>query len=301
MTMKIPLKKIKVDFSFSFGARLKIHLLFFVVLAAALFGGYQLYFGLAYAAALLHECAHILAAKCLKIKISHIEIQPFGICAVLNHQAIEQPQKEILVAAAGPLCSLVLAYLSYLAAQFFPFMQGELLPYALPLNLSLALLNLLPALPLDGGRILKALLYQKLGCIKAYNITIKISRIFVFLLLLSASLLLLCTRFNFSLLLVGVFLLGNLSAEQKNLTLLAMKELSESKERFLRRDIHKVKSITVRDSLPARKILPHLQSDHYFIIYVTDENARIIKTLTETQVIDSLIHKSIRITIGEVK
>lgn len=300
MPRKKSLKKIKPEFIISLGGKLKIHLLFFVVLTAALLGGYLSFFLLAYSAALLHECAHILTAKRLGVKVSHIEIHPFGICAKMNASMSEHPQKEILIAFAGPLCSLIIAAILYSTACYTPSIQSEPLNYLFQINLMLALLNLLPTLPLDGGRVLKSLLSLNFGCVKAYNITLKISRFFIFVLLGGAIWLLLSTQFNFSLLLIGVFLLGNLSTEQKNLTLLAMKELVEHKERFFRHDIHRVKCITVQKTVPARKILPQLRSNHYFIVHVVDNNARIIKTLTETQIIDALINDSIRILVEEI-
>ncbi len=300
MRKKNSTKKINLNFFVPLGAKLKIHLLFFIVLTAALLGGYTVYFVLAYAAALLHECAHILTAKRLGIKISHIEIQPFGICAKLHSSMAESPSKEILIALAGPLCSACLALALFLTMTYLPNAKSALIQYTFQINLMLALLNLLPALPLDGGRVVKGCFTLAFGCVKAYNITLKISRFFITLLLGGAIWLLLSTQFNFSLLLIGAFLLGNLSAEQKNLTLLAMKELTEHKERFFQRDIHKAICITVRANIPARKILPRFRSSHYFIVHVVDKDAKILKTLTETQIIDALINDSIRVSVGDI-
>lgn len=295
------LKRPNLNLTIPLTKNIQVHILFFIVLAASFLGKYHIYFISAYVSALMHELAHILCAGSLKVKISKLKIQPFGICAELSSYQIEYPHKEVLIAFSGPLCSALIALALYYAQQYLPFLSGELCTYAVQINLMLALINLIPALPLDGGRVLKAALTKVFGCVKAYNIALKVSRMFIITLLAGAVYLLLSTQFNFSLLLIGVFLLGNLASEQKNLTLTAMKELIEHKERFFRSETHKAKCITVLEDIPARKILSHFRSSDYYIVHAINHSAQITATLTETQIIDALLNQGIRILIKDIK
>ena len=102
-----------------------------------------------------HEASHAIAARNLAASVAKLTVYPFG--AVMRLDATFSDTKtEGIVAAAGPLGSLTLAALLKLFATAFP--GSDLLSRLSGTNLAIALLNLLPAYPLDGGRILRAVL-----------------------------------------------------------------------------------------------------------------------------------------------
>lgn len=109
----------------------------------------------------LHELAHILAARSRGIRPRMITLYPFG--GVPNH--LDQragPAATLWIAAAGPAMSLALWWLLTTAADVaaLPLWLRAMLWLAAQINLGLALSNLLPGLPLDGGRILRALAWN---------------------------------------------------------------------------------------------------------------------------------------------
>ena len=159
---------------------IKIHILFLPLLAASFIGKYHIMFTVSYACAILHEIGHILASYILGIKISHIEVLPFGICAKLKSEVIKNPSYEIAIALSGPAINIALAVIAYLYKGIIP---HNAFIYWEQLNISLAAVNLIPALPLDGGRIMRAYLTKKFGSLRAYNISVKISCIPISLLL----------------------------------------------------------------------------------------------------------------------
>lgn len=278
--------------------RIKINWLVIPLLLAAFFGHYLTMFGIAYITALLHEGAHILTAKLCGVKIARLEIQPFGVCGVLESHLIKNPAYEILIALAGPMLNLLFFSILFFLDKYgisYPYM-----PYAASVNLAMLLLNLLPTLPLDGGRILKALLTLKLGGLKAYLTMVKLSRICIAVLLAAAIALLVTAKFNFSLILIAAFLLGNLGNEQKNISLMAMKEILYHKEKLRRDDVNRITFIAVYADMPAGKVLHTFTYHKYYMIQVLDHDERLIKTLTEGQVLRALIEKSVRTPIGEI-
>ncbi len=107
--------------------------------------------GLLWLSALLHEAGHILAYKICETEMERIELLPFGICAIPKDSMKLTPGNEVFCAAAGPVLNLLLAML-LLAFPFSP--ENETVRYLLYCNVSLFLINILPILPLDGGRIL---------------------------------------------------------------------------------------------------------------------------------------------------
>ncbi len=115
----------------------------------------------------VHELAHAFMASRLGFPVLSLEIQPFGFIAVLERPP-DTPSEAAAIAAAGPFISLLLAFCAF----GLLFMHSGALPPGLPtaalhrfasFNLSLGAVNLLPALPLDGGRLACALIESRAG------------------------------------------------------------------------------------------------------------------------------------------
>src|ERR1700694_4584059 len=116
-----------------------------------------------FASVIAHEFAHALVARRLGIPIGGITLFLFGgVATILNEPA--SASDELRVAIAGPALSVVLAvafYLLSIGANAIPWLWGYTLCFFLSFaNASLAIFNLLPAFPSDGGRVLRALLWM---------------------------------------------------------------------------------------------------------------------------------------------
>ncbi|WP_329130236.1 site-2 protease family protein [Streptomyces sp. NBC_01476] len=125
----------------------------------------SLFFAVAfYASVLIHELAHTVAALRFDLPVRRIQLQFFGGVSEIEKES-ETPGREFVLAFVGPLLSLVLA------AVFFGGMQlvergtvpGVLLAGLMVSNLIVAIFNFLPGLPLDGGRMLRAVVWKITG------------------------------------------------------------------------------------------------------------------------------------------
>ena len=160
-----------------FGFPFQINLSFLMLLALVFvaFGGVAgvVIVCLAFASVLLHELGHALVARKLGVRVSGIELGFFGGAAKM----VEMPRTanhELAIAAAGPAVSLVLAGLGLgLGAMT----HVPLIAWLGWTNLIIALFNLIPALPMDGGRILRALLTRKMDFVRATDVSVKIARV----------------------------------------------------------------------------------------------------------------------------
>lgn len=136
--------------------RLRIHPLFAVALVVSAFTGQLLLLVSAAFAALEHELAHALVARRMGFSLDKIVLMPYGAVISGDIRGIS-PMQEIRVCLAGPLINALTA-LGFAALWW---LWPETYPYtdvAAHVSLSLFLVNLLPAFPLDGGRILRVLL-----------------------------------------------------------------------------------------------------------------------------------------------
>jgi Zn-dependent protease len=119
---------------------------------------------LLFAAVLAHELGHSLVAKSQGIKVTNITLFLLGGVASIEKEA-SSPGREAVLAGIGPLVSIVIGAVSWGLAAILPGPEQvvAVLYYLGIANLSLAVFNLLPGFPLDGGRVLRALLWWRNG------------------------------------------------------------------------------------------------------------------------------------------
>ena len=157
----------------------------------------------------VHELAHLVAAKLARVDIAEIRLMPFGGSARIENPYRLSPAQLIPTALAGPTANLGLAVLVAALAQWRildPIRAASLIPP----NLTLMLFNLIPALPLDGGRVLYALLQRPLGERRALALGLWSGRILAALLAAGFAVGgMLHGRWNLSFLLAAVFLLAS--------------------------------------------------------------------------------------------
>jgi len=276
--------------------RFKISIFTLVLLAGAYFFGYIELYIIAFIIAALHELSHILIAAMLKVPIERVELQPFGISARLAEIYIKEPYKEVLIALAGPAFNFAAAAVCQILMNHY----GFDLAYLFWLNLSMAVLNLLPCLPLDGGRIIKALLTINWGIVKAFNLVVRLTKVITILLIVIAVFFFLRSEFNFSLILICAFLLANISIERRNLNVIAMKEMLQNKEKLKKDDINKVRTIAVFEDVSARILLKYFSYNYYYIIDILNKDMKITKRITETELIDALVSKGVRVKLRDI-
>ncbi len=131
---------------------------------------------------LIHELSHSLVALRTGISIPSITLFIFGGVSELSEDA-KSPGNELKIAIAGPLSSFVLAGvfwgLMYLASQTPYLMMAAALQYLAWINMALAIFNLFPGFPLDGGRVLRAIWWKRKGSLTAATrVASQIGRVF---------------------------------------------------------------------------------------------------------------------------
>lgn len=160
-----------------FGFPVEVNVSFLILLGLVLVG-----FGgltgvavvlLAFGGVLLHEAGHAIVARKLGVHTSSIELGFFGGAAKMENLP-RRADHELAIAAAGPAVSLILggAGLGLAALTHLPLFA--LIGWT---NLVIAGFNLIPALPMDGGRIFRAVLSTKLGFVRATDVAVKVSRV----------------------------------------------------------------------------------------------------------------------------
>lgn len=148
------------------GVPLKLHASLLVLMAVYVLAGQGFQMALGFLAVLGHELAHVAAARVLGLDVEAVELLPFGGVARLSGLDSEDPARQAMVAMAGPLSSLLLAAVAVTVPLVWP-VNAQLLHFFVFVNVGLALFNLLPAAPLDGGRLWRALRASRVGYAQA--------------------------------------------------------------------------------------------------------------------------------------
>jgi Zn-dependent protease len=181
------------------GSEIRIHVTFFLLLAWIGIAHYQrggwpaaiegIVFILAlFACVIAHEFGHALAARRYGIRTPDITLLPIGGLARLERMP-EKPGQEIVVALAGPAVNVVIALVLILIMnarfdmQALQQLDNPALSFIVRLasvNIFLVLFNLIPAFPMDGGRVLRALLALRFSRTQATNIAARIGQALAF-------------------------------------------------------------------------------------------------------------------------
>ena len=147
--------------------------------------------------ALIHEIAHMITGIVLKLRPRMLKIEPFGIGIIFEGFKNTEKNK-ILIALAGPMTNVLIAVL-------FSFIKTRAQTLIINSNILLAIFNLIPIYPLDGGRILKAIIAINSKTGKEDDISNKISNILMIVLTAISSILILIYK-NIGLLLIIAYL-----------------------------------------------------------------------------------------------
>lgn len=185
-----------------FGIDVKIHWTFWLLPLLIIFSGDSgqisvgMHLGLLFAmfgCVVMHEYGHALTARRYGIRTRDVTLYPIG--GVANLERIsERPREELVIAIAGPLVNVaivgVLIGVMYVKTRFDPVFVAEghlvldqadlFLTLLTWLNVGMVLFNMIPAFPLDGGRVLRALLAFKYERLRATRIAVRIGTVLIF-------------------------------------------------------------------------------------------------------------------------
>lgn len=267
-------------------AKIQLHPLFIAVGIFYCFTGDLPLFLLSCLVAVEHECAHAFAAAKLGYGLNKIVLMPFGAVVDVDLTAITI-KDEAFVALCGPLCNFATAFLFAALWWFLPatYAFTDTAYYA---SIAIGLVNLLPAYPLDGGRIFKCLLQNCLEksrkfCFRAEKIAVALSKAFTLFFSLVLLLLFIISLSkgtkNFSLLIFACFLFfGAIGNKEKA----AYCPIDFSFRGALARGVE-LRRVAVLSSCQIKSVFKYLSKSTYLVLEIYDENERHLFDLPQNQ------------------
>ena len=248
----------------------------------------------------LHELSHSLVARRFGMPIGGITLFVFGGIAQMEDQP-PGPRAEALMAVAGPVSSAligaVLLWLHSVAAESIPLPAAGVLHYLGLINLILAAFNMLPAFPLDGGRLLRAGLWAWKGDVrKATRIASRAGRIFGYVLIGLGMLALLAGNLITGIWwgLLGLFIAG--AARSSYRQLLLRRELEGEKVR----DFMETQPITVPSETTVEELLRRYVYRHYKKMYPVVDGGSLLGCVTTEEIKRVPEELRSKRTVGEI-
>ncbi len=231
---------------------------------------------LAYSIALLvHEAGHYMPTISFRCQPQRMEITPFGaMAAVEEYQAIK-PSRQFLIALCGPLANLLL--LLVLMSLFYLDIISSWMVSLFKANLLLMLFNLMPVLPLDGGRMLQSLLNRKTDWRKSSRILAGIGMAFgAGIVLLALAGVIMLGTLNLSLVITGVYLIYAAGKTKQSALTQYLHHVIGARAKLEKNGVVPYHFVAVSSGLTVRELMEKLPLGQHNRMIVIDE-----KTLNE--------------------
>lgn len=267
-----------------FGGRLEVNFIFIpVVFIMCYVSGVRAILAFCLAL-LLHESAHAIMAQAMGVRVRSLELMPFGCTAHIESFAVVSPGAEIAMAAAGPLANLALAALLQFGTDVAA--EDAFLAALYRSNLSLAAVNLLPALPMDGGRVLCCVLsyaMPKLMCVRLVSAMGVLTGLGVTALGIHFWM---TGTPNPTVLLMGSFMIFASAKHYHAAPVSVMQDTLHKRREIFRRGSAQVRGTAVCGERSLGDAIARMDARSYNLLYVLDDDMRLLGTLGEGEIMD---------------
>lgn len=253
----------------------------------------------------VHELCHSLAAAYFGIKVKRITLLPIGGIASMSKMPTK-PIQEFLISIAGPLSNILIVIIFYYPlyallgkdALMYPFRvitgQAEyagsfnVLAHIYWINLVLAVFNMIPAFPMDGGRVLRAALSYRMGYKKATDIAVRLGHIFALLFGYLG-----IVQGHIFLIIIAIFIYMAASSEGLQV------EIVETIKNYAVRDVLDKRFVSVKPDTPLSEVLSMMFHTHQEDYPVT-ENGKLKGIITRIEVMRGMHERGRDALVSEV-
>lgn len=231
-------------------------------------------------------------------KVYQLRFLPVGLNALIEDGPCSKWDR-IRIYTSGPLINFLLSGLGFLLNSYYLFAPDSMRFFIL-INASLFIFNMIPILPMDGGRILREALSLKLGMFLAGRYTRSISRLLSLFLIMVGAVQIFYNVRNFSLILIGIYIFFTLKYEERETALMNVKNMIYRRSRLLNKGIYPARDLVVLKSLHLGEIIKAMDFDRFHIIHVLDDDLKVVRVMTEHEVIEAMLKYNAEITFDEL-
>ncbi len=279
-------------------AELRISIFVVIIPVVMLIAGCLKEYSAAFFSVVLHEISHIAVAGRFGVHPARICITPVGLSASIQNKGFSRPVL-LLIHAAGPAANLLLFGAALLAGAVLPQLKKEL-ELVWRTNLLLAMFNLLPVFPFDGGKILQQLLSGSIGLLAAGRVIKILAWIMAALILAAGVVQFSMTGNNLSLIMIGIYIPFVLKDAGMESAFMNIRQILYRRSKLIKKGVYPARDLVVLKSTRVEEILKNMDFDRFHIIYVLDDELHLAKAFTENEIISAFSDESDYLTFGQL-
>ncbi len=264
--------------------RIKLNVFFILFLFAGYYWDRLTEMSVLFASVLLHEMGHVMAARLMHVRVEELELFPFGSVARMEDITKYGGAVEALIAAAGPAVSGLLALLAYSAPT-----DKDIFILCAKYNRILCFFNLLPVLPMDGGRILRNLLLYLMGYKRATQVLVLWGRVLSILLLGWNIYSLVQGSYDITAAIIAVFIFSGTSKEVKYCSYHYLLNSSSRKTSLVRCNRIRQRSLQASPETYIRQLVSQFSPGNLCTVLVKDYSGETVAELSEKEIMASFM------------
>lgn len=237
-----------------------------------------------YFSMLLHELAHFAAAAAIGLKASHIALYPFGVNLKLKNKLTARVSEDIILYLSGPAVNIMLALIS----RYFINTFSDIGYMMYRINICLFVMNVMPILPLDGGCVCKRVLSGWIGVYRAGIVLKWIGVIIASVLFFAGIYIIKKTGYNYSVIIIAVFLIGNVFTQREKYNTEYIRELMY----YGNKPVRKMRIYGAYCDEDYRDIVKKFLPAYYSLICIMDNDGRVKEFRTEKEIISHILENN---------
>ena len=280
------------------GIPIRLHPLALPMMALAVWMGEGGRLAVMMGSILLHELTHMAAARALHVRVLELTLMPIGGAARLENLWGLRPGQVSLVAMAGPACNLIIV-MAAAALCRWRLLGEEWTAVIIEQNLIIFLFNLIPALPMDGGRILCGLMGRRMSPAASARAGSMITCGIAGGMLVLSVYGVIRRRLNITLPLAALFLLMSAGKERRQSESAAIESLAGRAAEMEEEGVLPVRWLAVGEGTHAREAAARLRPRVMHMLAVFDRGMRLIDVVSEEALISALMENGER-KMGEL-
>lgn len=269
------------------GTQIHLNIFMLAVPILMLIAGYIKEYAAAFFSIMLHEMGHVAVAHIYGCGTNDLRVTPFGFSVSINDKGCSR-KALILIYLAGPIVNLLIFGAANIAALVLPHMEDLWKTISIT-NIFFALFNLVPAFPLDGGRILLEALAEKVGLLGAGRLIYRLTLLISVTILLAGAYQFYISAFNISLIVIALYIIILLRTGRMESAIMNIRQIIFRRTRLFKKGIYPARDLVVVKSTLLSETLKNMDFDRFHMVYVLDDRLRLLRVLTESEIMDAIV------------
>lgn len=247
--------------------------------------GYRGQIAITFIIVFCHELIHYLFAR--YYKISGFDIEFIAVGTVIKLKDLDEADKmeDIIISSSAPLLNIIFSIISY---ALYRKLNMDIFYMLFSINLIIGIFNLIPAFPLDGGRIFRDILNFKVDYRKANRIMIVISIIIGSILMLIYMINFLKEKSVFNIGIIGLFIVVSSLREKERASYIIMGDIIKKKYKFIKRGYIENRNVSIHYKQDLLTAMGLFDKNKYNVFMVLDDTMNILDIIYEEQIIEGL-------------